>query len=434
MANKKLEINCSAKDYLELDDIINFQGELKDLSKANYKRLEKSISDNGFCSPFHIWEDKGKFYCLDGTQRTRVLITLRKKGWVIPKLPVTFIKAKTKKQAKKILLSLTSQYGNMTRQGLYQFMMDAELEMDEVEESFNFPEIEFASFRSEFFDKEPGNDPDEDKVESPEAVRNPVIKNGDLIELGRHRLICGDATKPEDYSILMGKEKANLILTDPPYNVDYIGKTKDKLKIKNDKMNDLDFFNFLSVFYTNCMTFIEGGSSIYVFHPDREIVNFFKAMTKAGFKYNQILIWVKNSLVMSRKHYHYMHEPILYGSAPGNKKRWFSDHKQTTVLYFDRPTRSTEHPTMKPIKLFRYLINNSTQKGEIVLDPFSGAGTSLIAADKADRVAYCMEIDPVYCDVIIDRWCQVTGEREVKINGEISTWQFIASRNKEVMH
>jgi site-specific DNA-methyltransferase (adenine-specific) len=136
---------------------------------------------------------------------------------------------------------------------------------------------------------------------------------------------------------------------------------------------------------------------------------------------------------MGRQDYHWQHEPILYGWAPG-KHRWFSDRKQTTVLYFDRPTRSTEHPTMKPIKLFRYLIHNSTQKGELVLDAFAGSGVSLIAAEKSDRVCYCMELDPKYCDVIIDRWCQVTGEREVKINGELSTWQFIAERNKEIMH
>jgi hypothetical protein len=267
---KKIEINCTSKDYISLDDIANFQGDLKDLSKINFKKLKNSILEHGFCSPFHLWEKDKKYYCLDGNQRTRVLLTLRGEGYSIPNLPVTFIKAKTKKQAKKILLSLTSQFGNMTSQGLYQFMMDADLGMDEVEDSFSFPEIEFGSFKSEFFDKEPGNDPDEDKVETPEAVRNPVVKSGDLIELGRHRLVCGDATNSTDYSKLMGNEKANLVLTDPPYNVDYVGRTKDSLKIKNDKMDDMTFYNFLHAFYTNCLSFAEAGSAIYVCHADYE--------------------------------------------------------------------------------------------------------------------------------------------------------------------
>jgi site-specific DNA-methyltransferase (adenine-specific) len=199
-------------------------------------------------------------------------------------------------------------------------------------------------------------------------------------------------------------------LTDPPYNVSYEGKTKDALKIQNDSMQDGAFRQFLVDSYTTANCFLKPGASFYIWHADSEGFNFRGAASDIGWKIRQCLVWVKSVLVMGRQDYQWKHEPCLYGWTEGAAHTWASDRKQTTVLEFDKPRRNGEHPTMKPIELFEYLMSNSTKIGETVLDFFGGSGTTLIAAERLNRKARLMELDPCYCDVIVKRWQTFTGK------------------------
>ena len=254
---------------------------------------------------------------------------------------------------------------------------------------------------------------DEDAV--PENLE-PRVKKGDLWQLGKHRLLCGDATNVDDLQILFRDKKADLYLTDPPYNVDYAGKTKDALKIQNDKFDDDNFNNFLTDAFKNSAKKIKAGGSFYIFHADLEGYNFRSACKKANFNTRQCLIWSKNSMVMGRQDYHWQHEPILYGWMEGGSHSWYSDRKQTTILNFARPTKSKEHPTIKPLDIIEYLIKNSSKQEDIILDTFLGSGSTLIACEKTNRSCYGLELDPKYCDVIIKRWEDYTGQTAKLLN------------------
>ena len=246
--------------------------------------------------------------------------------------------------------------------------------------------------------------------EAPALREAAVAQPGELWRLGDHRLLCGDAMVLADVNRVLSGARADLVIIDPPYNVDYEGATKEKLKIKNDRMADSLFFSFLLKAYENLAGVTKEGAGIYVFHADTEGVNFRRALVEAGWKLAQCCVWVKQTLVMGRQDYHWQHEPILYGWKPGASHRWFTDRKQTTVWNFDKPARSTEHPTMKPVDLISYPILNSSRNGDVVLDTFGGAGSTLIACAKHGREARLLEIDPKYCDVIIRRWQEWSGE------------------------
>lgn len=249
-----------------------------------------------------------------------------------------------------------------------------------------------------------------DPDDVPEVPEEPTTKPGDLWVLGRHRLLCGDGTRAEDVERLMDGQKVNMVFTDPPYNVDYVGKTKDALRIQNDSMSDADFFRFLLAAYECMLTHTELGGAIYVCHADSEGTNFRKALVEAGWLLKQCLIWVKSAFVLGRQDYHWQHEPILYGWVPGAAHKWHGDRKQSTVWNVDRPNRSEAHPTMKPVELVERALANSSGRGDRVLDLFGGSGTTLVACEKNGRSAYLMELDPHYCDVIIRRWEQFTGK------------------------
>ena len=233
----------------------------------------------------------------------------------------------------------------------------------------------------------------------------------DESEIHSHRLMCGDSTVITDVEKLMGGEKADLLLTDPPYNVAYEGKTEEKLTIKNDKQDDSQFLQFLTDCFSCAFSVLKEGASFYVWHADLEGLNFRLAIKNAGLTLKQNLIWVKNSMVLGRQDYQWRHEPCLYGWKEGAAHNWYSDRKQTTILEFDRPTKSKEHHTMKPIALFAYQLGNSTQRGDLVLDLFGGSGTSIIASEQTGRKCYTMELDEHYCDVIITRWERLTGKQ-----------------------
>ena len=255
---------------------------------------------------------------------------------------------------------------------------------------------------------------DDYEIELPEE---PKAKLGQIYQLGQHRLMCGDSTKQEDIDKLMNGTKADMLLTDPPYNVSYQGGTKDKLTIKNDNMKSDEFKKFLVDAFTSANNVMKEGAVFYIWHSDTEGYNFRGACFDVGWKVRQCLIWNKNSMVMGRQDYQWKHEPCLYGWKDGASHLWASDRKQTTVLEFKKPTRNAEHPTMKPIQLFDYQIQNNTKIGDIVLDQFGGSGTTIMACEQNERTGYVMEFDPKYVDVIIDRWEKFTGKKAILIGG-----------------
>jgi DNA modification methylase len=221
----------------------------------------------------------------------------------------------------------------------------------------------------------------------------------------------------------MNGQFADLVFTDPPYNVDYVGKTKEALKIQNDKKGDGDFYKFLYDMYLNLYAHMKPGAAFYICHADTEGLNFRKALKDAGLTLKQCLIWVKNSMVMGRQDYHLQHEPILYGWKEGAAHFWYTDRKQTTIWNFDRPSRSEEHPTMKPVNLLKYAITNSSKGKDLVIDPFGGSGSTLIACEATGRIARTMEIDPKYCDVIVDRFVKFSGNKNIRRNGQDFIWE-----------
>jgi len=257
----------------------------------------------------------------------------------------------------------------------------------------------------------------EDDYEIPDEVQTDIVL-GDLFEIGPHRLLCGDSRQTDTFQRLFDGQMADLVVTDPPYNVEYEGKTKKKLTIENDSMSDSDFYQFLYDFYTALGAYTKAGGAWYVWYASRETINFHKAMIDAGLTPKQDLIWNKNSIVMGRQDYQWKHEPCIYGWKEGAAHGWYSDRKQTTILEFDRPTRNAEHPTMKPVQLFAYQITNSSKQGDIVADAFGGSGTTMVACHQLQRKAYVVEFDPKYCQVIVDRMLALDPTLIVKRNGK----------------
>ncbi|MEB5878571.1 site-specific DNA-methyltransferase [Enterococcus hirae] len=254
---------------------------------------------------------------------------------------------------------------------------------------------------------------DEFEIELPEK---PKATLGNIYQLGNHRLMCGDSTNKEHIELLMDGDKADLLITDPPYNVNYEGKTEDSLKIQNDNKTSSEFYEFLKSAFDSVADYLREGASFYVWYASSEVVNFVSSLVDTNFLVKQELIWFKNSLVLGRQDYHWQHEPCLYGWKNDGSHMWYGDRKQTTILEFDKPLANKEHPTMKPIPLFDYQMKNSSKKGDKILDIFGGSGTTMIACEQNKRCAYLMELDPRYVDVIIDRWEEFTGKKAVKLN------------------
>ncbi len=372
-----------------------------------YKRIKRSIETYGHVDPIIINSDGT---IIGGHQRYNVLLDL---GYDTAHVVIVDL---DKNAEKALNVALNKISGEWDDEKLCDLLQDLDLSGYDFSLT-GFTRSELDGLQLKLGVGEAVEDEDFDVDKAVEECEKPVTKRGDLWIMGGHRLLCGDARNVDDMARLMGGAKADLLLTDPPYNVDYVGKTKDALKIDNDRMSNADFRAFLLEAFTAARQSMKAGAAFYIWHADSNGYDFRGACMDAGWKVRQCLIWEKDILVLGRQDYQWQHEPCLYGWNEGAGHAWYSDRKQTTILRFDKPTRSKEHPTMKPVPLFGYLVQNSSKPGDIVLDPFSGSGTTVIAAEQLDRTAYVMELNERYCDVIVKRWEEQTGEKAVLDGG-----------------
>ncbi len=316
---------------------------------------------------------------------------------------------KTKEKALNIALNkISGDWDNDKLESLLKELKEQEFDLDIT--GFSFDEVDkilqdISGSKEDNFDIE----------QALNEIKEPISKTGDIWILGNHRLMCGDCTNIQNVSMLMNEKKADLILTDPPYNVNYEGATKEELTIQNDNLSDNEFKKLLFDSFKNMFDNARLGAAIYVFHSDTEGINFRTAFKEAGFKLSECLVWIKNTFVMGRQDYQWKHEPILYGWKEGAAHYFIDDRTQSTVLEFDKPIRNAEHPTMKPVDLISCLIRNSSKENNIILDLFGGSGSTLISAEQLNRKCFMMELDPKYCDVIIKRWETFTGKKAVKV-------------------
>ncbi len=260
-----------------------------------------------------------------------------------------------------------------------------------------------------------GGTTEADPDQTPEAPVEPITQPGDLWLLGNHRLLCGDATRPEDVARLLGDEPIDLLLTDPPYGIDYVGKTEERLTIQNDGPDEAGYRRLVADALTAALPHLRPGGAFYLWHADSMGLPTRLALGDSGLSLRQCLVWAKSAFTLGRQDYQWQHEPCLYGWKDGAAHTWLGDRSQTTLLHFDKPARNGEHPTMKPVELFAYLIGNSCPRGGRVLDPFAGSGTTLIAAEQTGREARLIELDPRYADVIVARYEQFTGAKGERI-------------------
>lgn len=362
---------------------------------AEYEKIKNSITEFGYVDPIIVNSD---MTIIGGHQRWSVLKAL---GYDEVDCVVIEID-KTKEKALNIALNKVT--GEWNKELLADLIKDLQsLDYDVSMTGFEPPEID------ELFNDVHSKDVKDDKFDLDKALDDEAfVKSGDVWLLGRHRLMCGDSTKPDNISILMNGKKANLCITDPPYNCSYEGGTG--MRIMNDNWSDSQkFYQFLLDAFKNAYGSMADGAAIYVFHSDAEKVNFFNAVVDAGFHYSTTCIWVKNALVIGRMDFQMRHEPIIYGFKDTAKHKFYGDRKQTTVWEFDKPVKSKLHPTTKPLALMGYPIGLSSQENGIVLDLFGGSGSTLIAAEQMNRIGYLMELDPVYASVIVRRYAAFKG-------------------------
>ena len=358
-----------------------------------YEKIKNSILEFGYVEPIIVNYD---MTVIGGHQRLTVLKDL---GYTEVQCVVVHIEDEHKVKALNIALNKIT--GAWNEQLLADLLVDLQsMDFNTDLTGFEAPEIE------QLFSKVHNKDIKEDDFDVEQELKNPpVSQKGDIWLLGRHRVICGDSTLPETYTKLMEGRRANLVLTDPPYNVN-VEETAGK--IQNDNMPDADFYKFLFAAFTNMEQNMENDASIYVFHADSKGLIFRQAFHDAGFYLSGCCIWKKNALVLGRSPYQWQHEPCLFGWKVGGKHQWYSDRKQTTIWEYDRPKFSKEHPTMKPVALMAYPIQNSCMSNCIVLDPFLGSGSTLIACEETGRICYGVELDEKFCDVIVKRYVEKT--------------------------
>ena len=388
---------------LKIDDLkpaeYNPRKKLKAGDKE-YEKIKNSILEFGYVEPVIVNFD---MTVIGGHQRLTVLKDL---GYDIVQAVMVHIEDEAKVKALNIALNKIT--GSWDEQLLADLLVDLQKENFNTDlTGFEAPEVE------QLFSKIHNKDIKEDDFDVDEELKKPTkSKLGDIWLLGRHRVVCGDSTLPETFKVLMEGKKANLVLTDPPYNVD-VEETAGK--IKNDNMSDENFYKFLFASLVNMEQNMEADASIYLFHADTQGLTVRRAFTDAGFYLSGCCIWKKNALVLGRSPYQWKHEPCLFGWKIGGKHQWYADRKQTTIWEYDRPKASREHPTMKPVALMAYPIQNSSMSNCIVLDPFLGSGSTLIAAEETGRICYGVELDEKFVDVIVWRYMEATGKTDVSV-------------------
>ena len=364
-----------------------------------YEKIKNSITEFGFADPVVVNKrttEKGKYVIVGGHQRVTVATDLGYK-----EVPCAVVDLDIEHE-KALNVALNKITGEWNKELLADLIADLEeANFDTAFTGFDPPEIE--QLMSSVHDK----DITEDEFDvNAELEKPPVSMLGDLWLLGNHRLVCGDSTKPETFKVLMDGKKAGLTVTDPPYNVDYEGGAG---KIKNDKMAEEQFEKFLFAAYVNMEQNMTDDASIYVFHSDSHGLAFRKAFEEAGFYLSGCCIWKKQSLVLGRSPYQWIHEPCLFGWKKNGKHQWYAGRSETTVWEYDRPKKNDLHPTMKPVNLIAYPIKNSSMSSSIVLDPFGGSGSTMIACEQMDRICHMIELDEKFCDVIVNRFAEYVG-------------------------
>ena len=366
----------------------------------DFQDLVESIRTLGYAEPILINEDGT---IIGGHQRYNALIYL---GWDEADV-VVYPCSKVKEKALNVALNKID--GRWDTIKLVNLLEQINLEGVDFTVT-GFTQDELDDLKVDLQVETAIEDEDFDLDGAYDSIKVPVTKRGDIWILGKHRLMCGDSTRQKDIERLMCGEQADLVITDPPYNVNYEGTAG---KIQNDNMDDESFYDFLLRFYKAAVSVMRMGAAAYIFHADSKGHLFRDGFIEAGLKLAECLIWEKNSLVLGRQDYHWRHEPILYGWKEGEAHYFVDDRTQDTILCEDKPRESKLHPTMKPIPLVARLMKNSSKPGWNVLDPFGGSGTTIMAAEQLGRTAFSMELDEKFCDVIVRRWEQYTGEKAV---------------------
>lgn len=397
---------------VSIDKLIPYVNNARTHSPEQIKKLRSSLREFGFINPVII--DR-VFNIIAGHGR---VMAAKEEG--ITEVPCVFVDYLTEAQKKAYILADNRMAMDA---GWDEELLRIEIESLKAEDF----DVELTGFDATELDKllSPSGDEikDDDFDVDAELEKPAVTKPGDLWIIGRHRLLCGDSTIKENFDRLMDGKKANLVVTDPPYNVNYEGNAG---KIQNDNMANDKFHDFLLGAFSCMNPAMADDASIYVFHADTEGLNFRKAFDEAGFYLSGCCIWKKPSLVLGRSPYQWQHEPCLFGWKKDGKHQWYADRKQTTIWEFEKPKKNDVHPTMKPIPLIAYCIMNSSMSNTLVLDPFLGSGTTMMAAEQSDRSCFGLELDPKYCDVIVNRFIELTGSSEgitVERDGKILTFE-----------
>jgi len=456
---RAIPVTCTGAGTIELELLTGLQGNLKTISRKNLEKLKNRILKHGINVPLHVWRHARKTFILDGHQRTRALLELQADGYQVPPIPYDIIEAKDLADAKDKLLGIASQYGEFTMDGLREFTAELTLDTD-----LRLPsgEIHLETLRPS--EDEAGDD------DAPESAPK-IARRGDLWEMNDHRLVVGDATSKDDWQALMGEQRAQLIFTDPPYGIDYDsrGEQKDLGGIMGDEKEGLELERkLLAPAFRMAAKYSLEDAAFYIWHASSTRSAFERAMTAAGLREHQYLLWVKPWIVMGRGQYHYQHEPCFYAAKGQATPRWTGDRTQSSVwtaslrsheasfvvlaeglllgdgkgnqvyiaqqppkgkkhrsiqiaagetvnistlegtdIWQVAPDSKTEyiHPNQKPVELALRAIANNTEPGEVVLDCFAGSGSTLIAAQRSSRVARLMELDPRFADLILKRWC-----------------------------
>lgn len=404
----------SEMQLISVAQLIPYQNNARTHSKEQINKLRASIREFGFVNPVIIDRE---YNVIAGHGR---IAAAREEG--ITEVPCVFVDHLTEAQKKAYILADNRMALDA---GWDEDLLRVELEALE--------EMGYDLGLTGFDDKElaalfPAEEAKEDDFDVDAELQKPTFtKTGDVWTLGRHRLVCGDATEPAVYAVLMGNTKANLIITDPPYNVNYEGSAG---KIKNDNMAGEKFYEFLLAAFKNMESVMAPDASIYVFHADTEGLNFRRAFADAGFYLSGCCIWKKQSLVLGRSPYQWQHEPVLYGWKKNGKHQWYTGRKETTIWEFDKPKKNGDHPTMKPIPLLAYPIGNSSMTNAIVLDPFGGSGSTLITCEQTDRICRTIELDEKFCDVIVNRYIEQVGSADgvtVERDGKTRKYEEVAN-------